>query len=837
MKYDHGSIEKKWQERWDGPWREFFAADDRSVKPKYFLLIEFPYPSGEGLHMGHPRSYVALDIIARKRRMEGYNVLYPIGWDAFGLPAENYALKTGLHPRVTTEKNIANFRRQLKSFGLSFDWSREVNTTDPAYYKWTQWIFLQFYKHGLAYKARIPINWCPRDKIGLANEEVVGGCCERCGTPVEQREREQWMLKITAYAERLLEDLKTVNYLPQIRKQQEDWIGKSEGVEINFRGRVEAAVGEKIEGSFTVKEKEFDLPVFTTRPDTLFGVSYLVLAPEHPLVFQLVSPAERSAVAEYIAKTKKKTMIERTGAEMEKTGVPLGAAAIHPLTGEEVPIWIADYALLNYGTGAVMGVPAHDERDFEFAKKYGLEIKYVIAPPHEVSEEKREKTPRRGSGQGTENRVEVYTGSGYLVKSGEYTGLTSENAKQKIADALESAGKGKRQTNYHLRDWVFSRQRYWGEPIPIIHCGECGIIPVAEDDLPVLLPEVEKYQPTETGESPLATISDWVNTECPKCGGRAKRETDVMPNWAGSSWYFLRYIDPKNSERLADSEKLKYWMPIDWYNGGMEHTTLHLLYSRFWNKFLFDIGVAPTSEPYAKRTSHGLILGHDGEKMSKSRGNVINPDEIVATFGADALRVYEMFIGPFDQPVPWSDQGVVGVRRFLEKVYGLKDKVSKVSKVSEVTKVVHQTVKKVTEDIEVTKFNTAVSQMMVCTNALAEAEKIPEDLFELFLKVLSPFAPHLTEELWFELGHKDSIFKEKWPTYDPKLAEESEIELVVQVNGKVRDRFIVTAGLTEEDLKAKALSSDKIKEWLKDKKIEQMIVVRGRLVNIVTSNK
>lgn len=794
MKYDHKKIEKKWQEKWYGEWRALFEAADFSSKPKYYFLVEFPYPSGEGLHMGHPRSYVALDIVARKRRMEGFNVLYPIGWDAFGLPAENYAIKTGEHPRVTTQKNIANFRRQLKAIGLSFDWSREVDTTDPSYYKWTQWLFLQFFKHGLAYKSKMPINWCLSCKIGLANEEVlVDGRCERCGESVEKRDKEQWMIAITRYADKLLAGLEMIDYLPRIKQQQIDWIGKSEGALIDF----------DIEGELF---KNIKIKVFTTRPDTLFGATYLVLAPEHPFISRLTVTEQQKAVLEYQRHARMKSELERTELQKEKTGVPTGSYAINPANGERIPIWIADYVLGNYGTGAIMAVPAHDERDCEFSKKYDLPIREVV----------------RGGEL-------PYIDNGILVNSGKFDGLNNETAKQKITEFVG----GRKKIHYKLRDWVFSRQRYWGEPIPIIHCGKCGAVPVPDDELPVLLPEVEKYQPTDTGESPLATISEWVNVKCPTCGGAAKRETDVMPNWAGSSWYFLRYCDPKNKKAFADKDKLKYWMPIDWYNGGMEHTTLHLLYSRFWNLFFYDIGLVPAAEPYKKRTSHGLILAEDGEKMSKSRGNVVNPDDIIKEYGADALRCYEMFIGPFDQPVPWSPQGVVGVRRFLERVTGLPHKVKPRIKNRELSRTVHQTVKKVTEDIEAMKFNTAVSQMMICVKVMEDAEVIPQNLFELFLKMLSGFAPHLAEELWAAWGHTESIFKESWPAYDSTLAKESEIELVVQVNGKVRDRFTVPADLPEAELQSRALASSKIKEWTRDKKIVNILVVRGKLVNIV----
>jgi leucyl-tRNA synthetase len=809
MKLDHGSIEKKWQEKWEGEWKELFEANDTSKKPKCYLLVEFPYPSGEGLHMGHPRSYVAMDIVARKRRMEGQNVLYPIGWDAFGLPAENFAIKTGQHPRKTVEKNVDNFRRQLKSLGISFDWSREVNTTDPEYYKWTQWMFLQFFKHGLSYKAKMPINWCLSCKIGLANEEVVEGKCERCGGEIEKRDKEQWMIRITKYADQLLKDLDTVDYLPRIQKQQEDWIGRSEGAEIDF----------PIDGH------DKKITVFTTRPDTLFGATYMVLAPEHLLVSEITTSEHRAAVDAYVKESKKKTDIERGATEKEKTGVFTGAYCINPANNEKIPVWVADYVMMGYGTGAIMAVPAHDDRDCDFAARYELSIRYVIEPKDEAHSRIWEMTNEK-----------FYIGPGSLKNSGKFNGLSDREGGRKI---IETVG-GRSKVQYKLRDWVFSRQRYWGEPIPIIHCEKCGEIAVPEKDLPVLLPEVEKYQPTDTGESPLAAIDEWVNVECPKCGGAAKRETDVMPNWAGSSWYFLRYTDPQNDKAFASKKALKKWMPVDWYNGGMEHTTLHLLYSRFWNKFFHDIGFVPKSEPYAKRTSHGLILAEDGEKMSKSRGNVINPDEIVKEYGADTMRCYEMFIGPFDQAVPWNQNGVIGVRRFLEKIWvtfqssGIIQKEPSAEKRQETS--LHQTIKKVSEDIEAMKFNTAVAQMMkfVGTNGLCrEKEEDQRRVREIFVRLLSPFAPHLSEELWERLGHKDSVITTEWPIYDETLAAADEIELVVQINGKVRDTFTVPAGLPDDKLKEKALASEKIQIWLDGKEPKKVIIVKGKLVSIV----
>jgi len=804
MKYNHQETEQKWQSKWEEKWDDLYSAKDDSQKPKYYILVEFPYPSGEGLHMGHPRSYVALDILARKRRMQGFNVLYPMGWDAFGLPAENFAIKTGQHPRVTTEKNIATFKRQLKSIGLSFDWSREVNTTDPAYYKWTQWLFLQFLKHDLAYKAKMPINWCVSCKIGLANEEVVDGRCERCGGAVEKRDKEQWMLRITKYADKLLAGLDKVDYLPRVRKQQEDWIGRSEGITIRYDID---NIDEKVE-------------VFTTRPDTNFGATFIALAPDSAFVRDhLDLIPEKEKVSMYIKESAGKSDIERVAEGRKKTGVFTGLYAINQLTDKKMPIYVADFVLGTVGTGAVVGVPGHDLRDFEFAQVFGIEVLRVVVGPD-------------GDQSPITKPEQVQEEAGTMINSVFLNGLNIHDAMQKIMDYIERKGWGKRVTNYKLRDWVFSRQRYWGEPIPVIHCEACGIVPVPDKDLPVKLPEVEKYEPTDTGESPLAKISEWVNVKCPKCGKDAKRETDVMPNWAGSSWYFLRYIDPKNDQSFADKEKLKYWMPIDWYNGGMEHTTLHLLYSRFWNNFFYDIGLVPTSEPYAKRTSHGLILAEDGEKMSKSRGNVINPDDIIAEYGADTLRCYEMFIGPFDQPVPWDSKGVIGVRRFLEKVFGLADKVGEIEN-EQLVRAMHKTIKKVTEDIEAMKYNTALSQMMICANEFSITDLIPKDLFEMFLKVLSPFTPHLTEELWEKLGHQESITKQSWPKYDVEFVEDSEIDLVVQINGKVRDTITVPAGLKDEDLQARALASEKIKKLVEGKDVKKIIIARGRIVNIV----
>ncbi len=848
--YNHLKIEKKWQNIWEK--NKIYQAKDFSKKPKYYSLIEFPYPSGAGMHVGHIRSNTAMDIISRKRRMEGYNVLYPIGWDAFGLPTENYAIKTGIHPRKVTKQNTDTFRKQLKALGFSFDWSREINTTSPSYYKWTQWIFLQFLKKGLAYKAKMTINWCPKDKIGLANEEVVNGCCERCGTQVEQREKEQWMLAITKYADRLYKDLDDVNYLEKIKIQQRNWIGKSEGAEINF----------KVAGT------DESIKVFTTRPDTLYGATYIVLAPEHPLVSKLKSKiSNRDKVAYYILDNQKKTEIERTTENKEKTGVELqGLKAINPATNEEIPIWIADYVLATYGTGAIMAVPAHDERDFEFAKKFNLPIKQVVShivrPVEYPIKEK-----------------EVFTGGGYLVNSGKFDGLDSEKAKKEI---IKFVG-GKEKTTYKLRDWVFSRQRYWGEPIPVIHCPDCGIVPVPEKDLPVELPKVENYQPTDSGESPLANIKKWVNVKCPKCGGKAKRETDTMPNWAGSSWYYLRYTDPKNSKEFANKKNLEYWFGnslgtpttkwkseyqvggVDWYNGGNEHTTLHLLYSRFWHKFLYDLKLVPTPEPYMKRTSHGMILALDGTKFSKSKGNGVDPLHIVKNYGADSLRLYEMFMGPFDQAVLWSNDGMVGPRRFLEKVWRIGQKILASSNFSSLRpadtlrdgtlgklkiersldqnslnfssatliKLLNKTIKKVSEDIEEMRFNTAISSMMILATEMDKAIDLQATSYKLFLQILSPFAPHITEELWNMFGEKININFSSWPLFDESLIKDEELKIIVQINGKVRSEIIIQRNDKEEDVKNKALKNNIILKHIIGKDIKRVIYIKNRVINIV----
>ena len=797
MRYNPQEIEKKWQEYWEK--KNFYQAEDFSKKPKYYLLIEFPYPSGEGLHVGHVRSYSALDAVARKKRMEGFNVLYPIGWDAFGLPTENYAIRTGIHPQVATAKNIETFKRQLKSLGLSFDWKREINTTDPKYYKWTQWVFLKFFEKGLAYQAEIPVNWCPACKIGLANEEVVSGACERCGSPVEKKVLKQWMLKITAYADRLIEDLEKVNYLEKIKAQQINWIGKSYGTEIDFK----------------VVDLKGTIKVFTTRTDTLFGVTAVVLAPENPLVEKLTAKENEEKVKKYIEESKKKSDFERGKLEKEKTGVFIGSYCLNPGNSEKIPIWVGDYVVPSYGGGAVMVVPAHDYRDYDFAKKYGLEIREVIS--------------------GGNISKEAFVDYGVLVNSGQFNGLSSKTAAEKITDWLEKRELGRKKIQYKLRDWVFSRQHYWGEPIPIIHCQKCGQVAVPEKDLPVELPYIERYQPTGTGESPLAMIIDWVNTKCPKCAGSAKRETDTMPNWAGSNWYYMRYCDPQNDKALSDPKKLKYWLPVNWYNGGMEHTTLHLLYSRFVYKFLYDIKTAPTPEPYQRRTSHGIVLAEDGRKMSKSFGNVINPDDIVNKYGADTLRIYEMFMGPFDQAIVWSAQGVKGVRRFLEKVWRLVLETLESKKSSpKIVRALHKLNKKINDDLEATKFNTIIAAFMEFVNlAQDNVKEVGREPTERLLILLSPFAPHITEELWQRLGNKKSIFFEKWPKYDPKLVKEKTITLVIQINGKVRDKIEVEADISEKEARELAISQEKVQKWIEGKEIKKVVFVPGKLINIV----
>ena len=973
--YNHKEIEKKWQKEWEK--ENANRAQDNSKKPKYYCLVEFPYPSGDGLHTGHIRSYVAMDIVARKRRAEGYNVLYPIGWDAFGLPTENYAVKTKTPPQVVTKQNTDTFRHQLKSLGLSFDWSREINTTDPKYYKWTQWIFLQLFKHGLAYKKKMPINWCLSCKIGLANEEVVDGACERCGGATEKREKEQWMLAITKYADRLDSDLDTVDYVEKIKVGQRNWIGRSQGAEISFQLTGFSQTNAELTQT-DAERRPNSIKVFTTRPDTLFGATYMVLAPEHELIENLKLKIKNwDEVVRYIVQSKKKTEIERTDKGKEKTGVELkGIKAINPANKEKIPIFIADYVLKEYGTGAIMAVPAHDERDYEFAKKFKLPIQTVIEPvtgsKHENEEFRKsivalvenKKTGKILSvnwgeklggnllvGGGLENSEDIvatatreiqeetgyaditliatsekihhhyfavsknvhreieatglhfilgsdykvsqkleknehgkfvvewlskeearnkikdplhsyvlekfifesaYTGNGILVNSGKFDNLESEEAKKKITKFVG----GKITTTYKLRDWVFSRQRYWGEPIPLIFCETCskkskaqndadltqtnaegerlnpGWVAVSEKDLPVELPEIEKYEPTDTGESPLASMDSWVKVKCPKCSGVARRETDTMPNWAGSSWYFLRYIDPQNDKVLADRKKLNYFMPIDWYNGGMEHTTLHLLYSRFWHKFLFDIGVVPGAEPYQKRTAHGVILAEGGEKMSKSKGNTVNPDDIVKTFGADTLRIYEMFIGPFDQSVVWSDESIIGPRRFLERVWRLKNKVGGEID-STLEKVLNRAIKNITEDIEAMGFNTLVSELMILSNQMEKASTIARPIYETFLKLLAPIAPHIAEEIWHLIGNGSSIHNEAWPAYDSSKLEDLVVTIVVQINGKIRGEFEAARGTDENEIKSMALKLPSVKLWLKETPAKRIIYVKDKLVSIV----
>ena len=947
--YNPKKIEPKWQIKWEE--QNLYKAEEKSRKQKKYILIEFPYPSGSGLHVGHCRPYCALDTLARKKKMEGNNVLFPIGWDAFGLPTENFAIKNKIHPQEATEKNIANFKKQIKSLGLSFDWSREINTTDPKYYKWTQWIFLKLFEKGLAYQAEMPINWCPSCKIGLANEEVVDGKCERCGTITEKKIKKQWMLKITAYADRLIEGLKKVDYPERVKTQQINWIGKSEGATIKFKVK---------------SEKLKVIEVFTTRPDTLFGCTYLVVCPEHKIVASLLKVKSQKSkvkstnqnskiynfkienlneVKKYLKEAKQKSDLERTDLAKEKTGVELkGIKAINPANNKEIPIFVADYVLSHYGTGAIMAVPAHDERDFEFAKKYNIKIKEVIKSeivkytvieksleeckkvlkkfgevkvlshnkdwgdffevsliyknegkfisflknhllPEKISgaksfyadscrtsniivfnrkkfnilnQDNLNECKKYGHAIGIPNEqmdidADVYTGEGININSDFLDGLETKKAKEKITKWLEKKGVGKKAVNYKLRDWIFSRQHYWGEPIPLVHCKKCGTVPIPKKDLPVELPYVEKYEPTETGESPLTNISKWVNVKCPKCGSAAKRETDTMPNWAGSSWYFLRYLDPQNDKALADFEKIKYWMPVDFYNGGMEHTTLHLLYSRFWHKFLFDIGVVPQDEPYQKRTSHGMVLAEDGRKMSKSFGNVINPDDVVEKFGADALRLYEMFMGPFEQTISWNTDGSVGMRRFLERVWKLFQETKNRKQKTENTqyeRLLHQTIKKVTEDIDNFKFNTAIAQLMILLNEMEKQKPLFAVHCLLFIKLLSPFAPHIAEELYQKLkkpafvlegtstGKQNSkqfksIFEEPWPKYNPELIKEEKINLIIQINGKVRDQIEVDAEISEQEAKEIALSRKKVIKWIKGKKVKKVIFVKGKLLNIV----
>ena len=799
-KYNPSEIEPKWQKKWEEA--GVFHASNTSDKPKYYALIEFPYPSGQGLHVGHPRPYTALDVVSRKRRMEGYNVLYPIGWDAFGLPAENYAIKNHVHPEEITKKNIARFKQQIQSLGISFDWSREISTIDPKYYKWTQWIFLQLFKNGLAYKKEMSVNWCTSCKCVLANEEVVNGVCERCGSEVIHKVKSQWMLKITAYAQRLIDDLDLVDYPDRVKTQQKNWIGRSEGAEVDFN----TTAGDK-------------LTVYTTRPDTLYGATYMVVSPEHPFIEKWADQLQNlDAVRAYQAEAAKKSDFERTEVAKDKTGVRLeGVEAINPLTGTTIPIFISDYVLVSYGTGAIMAVPAHDTRDWEFAKKFDLPIIEVV--------------------KGGDVQKEAFTDcdTGIMVNSGILDGMTVEEAKVRIKDYLEETGIGHRKVNYKLRDWVFARQRYWGEPIPIVHCEKCGYVPIDESELPLVLPQVDSYEPTDNGESPLSKMTDWVNTTCPKCGGKAMRETDTMPQWAGSSWYFLRYMDPHNDESFASKEALNYWHQVDWYNGGMEHTTLHLLYSRFWHKFLYDIGQVPTAEPYAKRTSHGMILGENGEKMSKSRGNVVNPDDVVNEFGADTLRLYEMFIGDFEKAAPWSNAGIKGCRRFIERYWNLQSILVDGDAIRpEMENSFHKAIKKVSYDIENLKFNTAIASLMALMNVIAEKGSINKAELSVFTMLLNPFAPHVTEEVWSEMKLGEGMVTEQpWPKYDESKCKDDVIEIVVQVNGKVRTRLYVAADIQKDDAIALAKAEDRIAAEINGKNVVKEIYVPGKLVNIV----
>ena len=800
MKYDHKQVEKKWQDIWDE--KQCFHAENDSDKEKFYALVEFPYPSGQGLHVGHPRSYTALDIVARKKRMQGYNVLYPMGWDAFGLPTENFAIKNHVHPAEVTKKNIARFKSQLKSLGLSFDWSREINTTDPSYYKWTQWIFLHLFKKGLAYKKEMSVNWCTSCKCVLANEEVVNGVCERCGSEVVHKTKSQWMLAITKYAQRLIDDLDDVDYIERVKIQQRNWIGRSTGAEVDF------------------KTTEGDtLTVYTTRPDTLFGATYMVISPEHPMIEQWADKLNNiEDVRAYREEAARKSDFERTELNKDKTGVKLdGVAAINPVNGKQIPIFVSDYVLMGYGTGAIMAVPAHDDRDWEFAKKFGCEIIEVVSGGEDVQKA----------------AFTAKDETGILVNSDFLNGKTVKDAIPAMIEWLGEKGIGHAKVQYKLRDWVFSRQRYWGEPIPIVKCDKCGYVALPEDQLPLELPNVTSYEPTDNGESPLAHMTDWVNTTCPCCGGPAKRETDTMPQWAGSSWYFLRYMDPHNDKALASPEALKYWSPVDWYNGGMEHTTLHLLYSRFWHKFLYDIGVVPTKEPYAKRTSHGMILGENGEKMSKSRGNVVNPDEIVDTYGADTMRLYEMFIGDFEKAAPWSPKSIKGCRRFLERVWALADKVQDGDTYSEQHEVLmNRTIKKVGEDADNLKANTAIAALMTMLNEFYD-KGVNKAEYKTFLALLNPFAPHITEELWQQLGETGLLSVAPWPTYDEAKTVESTVELAVQVNGKLKCTIKLAADADKQTAIDTAMAEEKVQHAIEGKQIVKQIVVPGKIVNLV----
>lgn len=795
--YSPKEIEKKWQQVWQE--EEAFAATDDYSKPKYYALVEFPYPSGQGLHVGHPRPYTALDIVARKRRMQGYNVLYPMGWDAFGLPTENYAIKNHIHPKIVTENNVKHFKEQLQSLGYSFDWDREINTTDPNYYHWTQWIFLKLFNAGLAYKSEMPINWCTSCKVGLANEEVVNGVCERCGAPVVRKVKSQWMLKITEYADKLIDGLEGLDYIEKVKVSQKNWIGRSQGAEVDF----------------SLKDKPEKLRIYTTRPDTLFGVTYMVLSPEHPYIDKYQDEIQNwEEIAAYREQAARKSDFERAELAKEKTGVEIkGLRGINPVNGQEIPIWISDYVLMSYGTGAIMAVPAHDERDWEFAKKFGLPIVEVVA------------------GGDVQNAAFTDVATGKLVNSGFLDGMEVADAKKAILQWLEEKKVGTPKKNYKLRDWVFSRQRYWGEPIPVVQCDKCGYVPLPEGQLPLELPEVESYMPTDNGESPLAAMTDWVNTTCPCCGGPAKRETDTMPQWAGSSWYYLRYTDPHNEEALASKEAMKYWLPVDWYNGGMEHTTLHLLYSRFWHKFLYDQGVVPCPEPYQKRTSHGMILGENGEKMSKSRGNVVNPDDIVEEFGADTLRTYEMFIGAFELSASWSQEGVKGCRRFLDRVWKLQDMITEGEGYSkEMETRMHQTIKKVSSDFEALKYNTAIAAMMALINEFYRVGRVTKGELRTFLILLNPVAPHITEEMWQDMGFEGRLYQASWPEYDEAKTVESVMEIAVQINGKTRAVVKLPKDIGKEE--AIAAGKEAVAERLTGNIVKE-IYVPGRIINIV----
>jgi len=819
-KYPFRDIEKKWQQRWEKEHTFRAVEDERFPKEKRrYVLDMFPYPSGAGLHVGHPEGYTATDIYCRYLRMNGYNVLHPMGFDAFGLPAENYAIQTGTHPAVTTYANIDRFRTQIKSLGFSYDWSREVATCEPEYYKWTQWIFLQLFKKGLAYEAEMPINWCPSCKTGLANEEVKDGHCERCGTKVVRKRIRQWVLRITAYAESLLADLDELDWPEPIKLMQRNWIGRSEGATVRFAIAQSAASANA--GSAGSGAEGDQLEIYTTRPDTLFGATYMVLAPEHPLVLRITTAEQRAAVESYIGEAAAKSDLERTDLAKDKTGVFTGAYAVNPVNGARIPIWISDYVLISYGTGAIMAVPAHDSRDWDFAKKFNLPIIQVVAGPDETGPFDRE--------------PEVCTeAEGVAVNSGQFDGLPTAQCIARISEWLEERGLGKKAVNYKLRDWLFSRQRYWGEPIPVVHCEKCGIVPLPEESLPLTLPEVKSYAPTGTGESPLAAIPEWVNTTCPHCGGPAKRETNTMPQWAGSCWYYLRYLDPKNPKAFADRSKIDYWMPVNLYVGGAEHAVLHLLYSRFWHKVLYDLGLVNTDEPFMRLINQGMILGEDNQKMSKSRGNVVNPDDIVESYGADSMRVYEMFMGPLEVSKPWSTAGLVGVSRFLERLWALSERPIVEAPLSpELEKLLHKTIKKVTNDTATLNFNTAISQMMIYSNELAKLESIPHAAWEPFVLLIAPYAPHLGEELWARLGHADSVSKAPWPVYREELTHDEEKEIVVQVNGKVRSRFTAPAGTSREDLIDMAKRAEKIAEWLAGKEIVKAIAVQDKLVSFV----